>query len=178
MTQTREQLLATIRERMVAYASSHLGKEWAEDLAQDTLLVLETKYADKDRPEDLLPIAFQVLRFKVTEFRRKATRRGEWDTAQVDELPLADTRDDQALVFERKELQARLEEAIAKLDGRCRDLFRLKLEDKSFEEIRREMGAAAINTVYTWDHRCRQRLLELMGGEWVKGHTPGKETAR
>lgn len=178
MTQAREQLLAAIRERMVAYASSHLGKEWAEDMAQEALLVLETKYADKDRPEDLLPIAFQVLRFKLIEFRRKATRRGEWDTAQVDELPLADTSDDQAVIFERRELQARLEAAIGKLDGRCRDLFRLKLEDKSFEEIRREMGAAAINTVYTWDHRCRQRLLELMGGEWVKGSGPGKEKAK
>ncbi|HZO56330.1 MAG TPA: sigma-70 family RNA polymerase sigma factor [Bryobacteraceae bacterium] len=168
MTQTREQLLATIRERMVAYASSHLGRDFAEDMAQETLLVLEQKYGDKDRPEDLLPIAFQVLRFKLTEFRRKATRRGEWDTQPVDELPLADGRADQAVDLERRELQARLEEAIAKLDGRCRDLFRLKLEDKTFEEIRQEMGAAAINTVYTWDHRCRQRLLELMGGQWRK----------
>jgi RNA polymerase sigma-70 factor (ECF subfamily) len=165
VTQTREQLLATIRERMVAYASSHLGRDFAEDLAQETLLVLEQKYGDKDRPEDLLPIAFQVLRFKLTEFRRKATRRGEWDTEPVDELPLADSRADQAVDLERRELQARLEAAIEKLDGRCRDLFRLKLEDRTFEEIRQIMNAAAINTVYTWDHRCRQRLLQILSQE-------------
>jgi RNA polymerase sigma-70 factor (ECF subfamily) len=28
------------------------------------------------------------------------------------------------------------------------------------------MGAGSINTVYTWDFRCRQHLLELMGGSW------------
>ena len=140
-------------------------REEAEDMAQETLLVLEQKYADKDRPEDLLPLAFQVLRFKLSEFRRKATRRGEWDTAPVDDLPLADGRADHALDRERRELQVRLEDAIAKLDGRCRDLFRLKLEERTFEEIRQIMNAAAINTVYTWDHRCRQRLLELLTKE-------------
>jgi RNA polymerase sigma-70 factor (ECF subfamily) len=28
------------------------------------------------------------------------------------------------------------------------------------------MGAQSINTVYTWDYRCRQQLLDLMGGNW------------
>ena len=28
------------------------------------------------------------------------------------------------------------------------------------------MGAQSINTVYTWDFRCRKHLLELMGGDW------------
>jgi RNA polymerase sigma-70 factor (ECF subfamily) len=27
---------------------------------------------------------------------------------------------------------------------------------------------SAINTVYTWDHRCRKNLLELMGGDWER----------
>ena len=48
----------------------------------------------------------------------------------------------------------------------CRDLMRLKLQGRSFPEIQKIMGASAINTVYTWDHRCRKHLLELMGGDW------------
>jgi RNA polymerase sigma-70 factor (ECF subfamily) len=27
----------------------------------------------------------------------------------------------------------------------------------------------SINTVYTWDFRCRKNLLELMGGNWEAG---------
>jgi RNA polymerase sigma-70 factor (ECF subfamily) len=44
----------------------------------------------------------------------------------------------------------------------------LKLQGKTFPEIQKIMGVEAINTVYTWDHRCRRRLLELMGGSWVR----------
>jgi RNA polymerase sigma-70 factor (ECF subfamily) len=52
------------------------------------------------------------------------------------------------------------------LGQRCRELIRLKLQGKSFPEIQKIMGAAALNTVYTWDHRCRKNLMELMGGDW------------
>ena len=57
---------------------------------------------------------------------------------------------------------------MAQLPERCRQLLRLKLEGRTFAEIQRRLGAGAINTVYTWDHRCRQRLLELMGGDWER----------
>jgi ABC-type multidrug transport system ATPase subunit len=44
--------------------------------------------------------------------------------------------------------------------------MRLKLEGRSFAEIQAEMKAGSINTVYTWDFRCRKQLLELLGGKW------------
>ena len=48
-----------------------------------------------------------------------------------------------------------------------REIFRLKLLGRSFSEIQKEMGAASINTVYTWDARCRKHL-EDMGGHWER----------
>ena len=60
----------------------------------------------------------------------------------------------------------RLARAVGQLGERCRELLRLKLEGRGFPEIQKAMGAATLNTVYTWDHRCRKRLLELMGGGW------------
>jgi RNA polymerase sigma-70 factor (ECF subfamily) len=47
--------------------------------------------------------------------------------------------------------------------------MRLKLQGKTFPEIQKIMGAAALNTVYTWDHRCRKNLLDLLGGDWEGG---------
>jgi RNA polymerase sigma-70 factor, ECF subfamily len=41
----------------------------------------------------------------------------------------------------------------------------LKLEGKTFPEIQGILGAASINTIYTWDLRCRKQLQERMGGE-------------
>ena len=60
--------------------------------------------------------------------------------------------------------------AIGHLGPRCKDLFRLKLEGKTFAEIHVLLRAGSINTVYTWDARCRKQLLQLMGGSWESGH--------
>jgi hypothetical protein len=47
-------------------------------------------------------------------------------------------------------------------------MFRMKLQGRSFEEIREALGVRSINTIYTWDFRCRQKLLEKMGGNGQK----------
>jgi RNA polymerase sigma-70 factor (ECF subfamily) len=68
--------------------------------------------------------------------------------------------------MERREMRERLAQALAGLGDRCRELMRLKLEGRTFPEIQKIMGAGAINTIYTWDHRCRKNLLDAMGGDW------------
>jgi RNA polymerase sigma-70 factor (ECF subfamily) len=69
---------------------------------------------------------------------------------------------------EQREMRERLVAAVSQLGERCRKLFALKLDGKSFPEIQVALGAASINTVYTWDFRCRKNLLERMGGSWEK----------
>jgi len=141
----------------------------AEDLAQETLLVLEQKYAHVEAPEELVPLAFQILRLKMKGLHRRLLRRGEYDQAALEDVPLADARANPETEFERREFEERILKAAGKLERRCRELFRLKLEGRSFAEIQSMMGAGSINTVYTWDFRCRKRLLELMGGHWEAG---------
>jgi len=132
-------------------------------------VVIEMKYAHLDKLEDLLPLCFQILRFKMNDFRRKGARRGDFTSVDVTQLGLADSRPDAEQVIEQKELESRLSAALASLDGRCREIFRLKLEGLSFGEIARAIGAASVNTVYTWDFRCRKTLLAKMGGSWAGG---------
>lgn len=151
------------------FAASHLSRDTAEDLAQEVLMLLHEKYAHLDRVEDLLPLSMQIVRYKIMSLRRKSVRRGEYTQVSVTDLPLPDLHPDAATLMERKEMLARLEQAIGKLGGRCRELIRLKLQGKTFPEIQAIMGAGALNTVYTWDHRCRKNLLDLMGGDWEQG---------
>lgn len=66
----------------------------------------------------------------------------------------------------RRRTLERLSQAMTQLSERCRIMFRWKLLGKNFPEIQELMGQKSINTIYTWDRRCRQRLLELMGGTW------------
>ena len=41
-----------------------------------------------------------------------------------------------------------------------RRIIALKLEGRSFIEIQKILGAASVNTVYTWDFRCRKQLRQ------------------
>jgi RNA polymerase sigma-70 factor, ECF subfamily len=147
-----------------------MGRDAAEDLAQEVLVLLHEKYSQVTRLEELVPLSFQILRFKMVSSRRKAARRGEYTQVSVEDVQLPDGGADPVTALERKQTSERLTAAIGKLEGRCRDLFRLKLEGKQFAEIQKLLGASSINTIYTWDARCRKRLLELMGGSWESGH--------
>src|SRR5437763_3417334 len=162
----REEVLARLRERIVAFAASHLTRDAAEDLAQEVLLLLHEKYAHLERVEDLLPLSLQIVRFKIMSQRRKSVRRGEYSQVSISDIQLPDLDANPADFVERKQMLERLSKAMSGLGERCRELLRLKLQGKTFPEIQKIMGVAAINTIYTWDHRCRKSLLEAMGGSW------------
>lgn len=162
----RDQILVCLRERILAFATLRVSKDRAEDLVQDVLLVLHDKYAQVPELTELVPLAFQILRFKMLDAHRKSFRRGEYNHESVDELPLADPGDDPAQQLERKQTVERLVQAMNQLGARCRELFTWKLEGKSFPEIQKLMGQNSVNTIYTWDLRCRKQLLSLMGGSW------------
>lgn len=163
---TRDEILTSLRERILAFATSRVSKDLAEDLTQEVLVLLHEKYARVTELTELVPLAFQVLRFKILDAHRKSLRRGEYNQESVDELPLANPGDDPATLLDQKQRVDRLLAAVAQLGDRCRDLLTLKLEGHSFPEIQTRMGQHSINTIYTWDLRCRKQLLSLMGGTW------------
>ena len=160
----RDSALAALRERIVAYAASRLGRDAAEDLAQEVLLVLHEKYPDVSEPAELLPLSMQILRYKMMAHCRKSERHG--DEVPIDEHPLAGGGDSPEDYARKREIAVRLAAAVKRLGPECRKLMRLKLEGRTFAEIQALLGAKSINTVYTWDFRCRKHLLELMGGDW------------
>lgn len=165
----RDELLARLRERIFRFAASRLQREAAEDLAQEVLLVLHKKYPALDRVEDLLPLSLEIARFKIMGARRKIVRRGENTQISVDELPLASGGEspfDQAAQSERI---ARLESALVDLGERCRELFRLKLQGFTFPEIQKRLRVENLNTLYTWDFRCRKQLMEKLGEDKAGG---------
>ena len=163
---TRDEILDRLRERIVGFAASRIQRDAAQDIAQEVLIVLHEKYGHLERMEDLVPVAFEIVRFKMIALRRKAVRRGEYNQVSVEDIQLPDPGVDPAMEAERRELRQRLMEAVGQLGERCRRIIALKLEGKNFIEIQKILGAASINTVYTWDFRCRKQLLELLGGSW------------
>lgn len=162
----RNEILTHLRARILNFATSRLSRDAAEDLTQEVLVLLHEKYANVTELTELVPLAFQVLRFKMLDAHRKSLRRGEYNQEPIDNHPVADPSDDPARQLDQKQRVDRLLTAVAQLGERCRDLFRLKLEGNRFPEIQKIMGQKSINTIYTWDLRCRKQLLDLMGGRW------------
>ena len=162
----REAVLGRLRERIVAFAASRHEKGSAEDLAQEVLVVIHEKYGHLERMEDLVPLSFQILRFKMAAWRRKAFRHGEHSQVTPEDLPLASMEPSPESEYEKRQRLERLTGALSRLGARCREIFRLKLQGKGFAEIQTILGAESLNTVYTWDHRCRSQLLKELGGRW------------
>src|SRR5271157_6051846 len=127
----RDELLRKLRERIVGFAASRIQRDAAEDLAQEVLILIHEKYSHVEPLEELLPLALRIVRFKMMGLRRKTVRHGEHTAVPVGQL-----------------------------GERCRKLLALKLDGKSFAEIQAVLGAASLNTVYTWDLRCRKQLME------------------
>ena len=179
---TREEILRQLRERILAFATSRGSREGAEDLTQDVLMVLHEKYPHVSELTELVPLSFQILRFKMLDRHRKMLRRGEYNPESIDDQPLVDSGDDPAMQAEKKERVTQLIAALQQLGERCQKLFRLKLEGQTFPEIQQIFGERSINTIYTWDSRCRKQLLALLGGQWEtlllkgKGQIANKET--
>src|SRR5260370_22148962 len=163
---SREEILLKLRERIVGFGASRIQRDAAEDLAQEVLILLHEKYGRLERLEDLLPLSLQIVRFKLMAHRRKAQRRGEYTQVPLDEIQVPDGAADPLAAAERREMRERLVAAVSQMGDRCRKLFSLKLEGKSYAEIQEILGVSSINTIYTWDFRCRKHLLELMGGGW------------
>ncbi len=99
----RDQILINLRERILAFATLRISKAQAEDLAQEVLMVLHEKYARVTDLTELVPLAFQILRFKMLDAHRKSLRRGEYNQESVDDLPLADHGDDPATQLDQKQ---------------------------------------------------------------------------
>lgn len=158
----RDQTLGRLRERILRFAASNLSKDLAEDVAQEVLMVLHEKYAAIDRIEDLVPLSLEIARFKIWGARRKSVRRGENTQVSVDDLPLAGREPDPLEQTERRQRLDNLERALKQLGERCRELFRLKLEGYGFAEIQRLLKVESMNTLYTWDFRCRKQLAEKL----------------
>lgn len=179
---SRDEVLARVRARVLAAARARLSPADAEDLTQEALVLLTTKYAHVAAAEELVALGVRIVALKRTAFWRKAARRqaagdtplGPVDAADGDPLERAptDEPDPEAIARARQRL-AIFVEAAARLDGRCREILRRKLQGASFVEIASELRRP-VNTVYSWDHRCHQRLKRLLGDRWayVSGEEP------
>jgi RNA polymerase sigma-70 factor (ECF subfamily) len=179
---TREAALERVRARVLGAARRSLSPADAEDLTQDVLVVLSERYGHVSAPAELVALGVRILRFKRAALWRKTARRRQAGATPlpadpdrpdpVETTPDTGAPDPEAIARDRERVRL-LAEAAARLDGRCREMLRAKLEGLSFVEIAKQMGRP-VNTVYSWDRRCHERLRKLLGSKL--GFVSGEES--
>ncbi len=171
----RDEVLARVRARVLGAARARLSPADAEDLTQEALVLLTTKYAHVTAAEELVALGVRIVALKRAAFWRKGARRQKLDGTPagpvepggadpLETIPGA-APDPEATAIARQRLSAFIE-AATRLDGRCREILRRKLQGASFVEIASELGRP-VGTVYSWDHRCHRRLKEMLGDRWA-----------
>jgi RNA polymerase sigma factor (sigma-70 family) len=156
-----DRVLERLRARLLSFARRVLREDVAEDLVQETFVLLTTKYAGVREPEECVRLGIEILRKKRAGYFRKVRRRAEDGSVDAADAGLEDQTPDPEELAHRRLIAERLRHGVAKLSGRCRELVRLKLEERTFPEIA-EIMRAKLNTVYSWDHRCTERLRALV----------------
>ncbi len=157
----RAETLQYLRERILAFAASRIGRQDAEDLAQEVFVVLLEKYTHIETLEDLVPLSIEIANLKMKGHIRKRIRRKEDQQVPIEEHDLPATTPNPHRLAAHREMLGQIKSALDQLPARCRELVRLKLEGWSFVEIAKRLDAN-VNTVYTWDRRCHERLRAVI----------------
>ena len=160
MKKTIEGLYAQIALNIRRYVS-RFNREYAEDIAQETVMVLLTNYKHLDQPSDLVPLSVRIAKLKMREAYKKRQRAGN-------QLPEAwDDADDRAVSAEQKLLQKsrldQLHRAIGRLGSPCLEMLRMMLEGADSVVLQQTFHLTA-NAFYVRMSRCRGRLATAMGG--------------
>ncbi len=154
----KELLFSKLSERIRGFATSRVGSGRAEDVAQETMLVIAEKYGDVTDTSECLRLAFKIARLKISNLWRLDRRRktSGVDSEELERFPSEDDAPDREMM--RSQMIDQLTKAMSGLTVRCREIFRMKLDGLRFAEIAKRLKVKSLNTVYVWDHRCRQRL--------------------
>jgi RNA polymerase sigma-70 factor (ECF subfamily) len=157
-----EKTLVFLRERIVGFAQSRIGRDTAEDLAQETLMLLTSKYADLEKVTDLLPVAIRVMQFKAMDKVGSKTWTAERTKSDPVDLPLPSPEPSPYDQIEAKETAERLAATFKFLGPECRKLMRLRYVGKSTHEIQAIMGIENTSTTNVRIKRCYDRWRKLM----------------
>ncbi len=161
---SKEEILRLARERIFRYAASRVRGDVADDIAQAAMIILIKKYSDKESVDEILKISMGITKLLLQSYYRT----GKIDTVDVESANIEDYSPNPEQEARFRQLQSRIMQAVEELGGRCRQLFLLKLDGYSFTEIKVKMGANSIDTVYTWDLRCKKDLNKLLAREGAR----------
>jgi DNA-directed RNA polymerase specialized sigma24 family protein len=158
--EVREALFAKLHERILGLATYFGCGDLSKDVAQETMLVLASRYAPVQSSEDLVKLANAIC----YNISRAVLRRQYSQLAgPFDENRHSWAGPDPAVLAIDGELRARLGGCMSQCSRRCKALFRLDLDEAETERICRELKLSR-SAVFTLRSRCLTELREIWWG--------------
>ncbi len=165
------------KQRICKFIARKIGDwHYAEELTQNTFLKVKQHLQTLREPENVLNWMFSIARQEIAIWHRKNRKQPQivsladvsgtdTGTAAINAYQLAET---QALYEER---QANLFAAIAQLPELDQKIFRLQLENKSYEEIA-EICGVTVSIVANHLSRAKQKLRPWAAA-WEEANAEG-----
>lgn len=173
------ELNALYKQRICEFIASKIG-DWhhAEELTQDTFLKVKQHLQTLREPEKVLNWMFRIANQLVAGWHRKNQRRVQPES--FTEVSVIDMEIAAAKAYQLAETDALDEErdinlfaAIAQLPELEQKIFRLRLENKSYEEIA-EICEVTVSSVRNRLSRAKQKL-RVWAAAWEEANAEGRD---
>jgi RNA polymerase sigma factor (sigma-70 family) len=166
----REKLFDTLRRRIFqSLLHRNIRRDEADEITQKAMVVVLSKYDDGRPLSEFLTVTFGIVRMLLKE----RTHGPPLDQEPADGWKLRDGRPDPEAESMDTERRRFLERMITRLEGRCREVMKMRLMDLSRSEIASRLSISP-NHAGVLEDRCLQRLRKLMYGPTRK---PGEAHA-
>jgi len=133
----------------------------ADDLLQETSLVMWDKFDPHNPPTDFTAWGCRIAYFKVLDFHKRSSRnRVRFSQATLERV--ADTASAQADVLQLDDRRAALAGCVEKLSPRDRELLVRRFADGATTQSTSEQTGRSVEAVYKALARVRQALFECV----------------
>lgn len=170
----REVLFTNLHDRAVGIAMALGCRDLSKDVAQETMLVLATRYAGVQSPEDLVrlvnAICSNISRAVIRQRRNRAV-------LPIDEDRHESMRPSPAFLAIYGEAHAKLTSCVNCCSSRCQALIRLDLDEASTDAICRELKLSR-SAVFTLRNRCVAEIRSVWRQHERRSKPPIQQCAR
>lgn len=171
-----EALFSNLRVRFLAIAKRRVREDDWEDVVQEALRIVKTRYGEKHPRVGILPWSLTVLRNVIGNYYQSRSRNAAREELSEDALASA-ARDADESEIDAGRLANRIGEAVGELlerNKRCGMIFKRILESLqegagareipglALERVREDHPQMSSATFYVTLHRCRARLRKIL----------------
>jgi len=159
--EARERIFFLLHTRFLALAKLRVRGQDAEDIVQETLMVVERHLSEIGTVEALLAFTNQVMRNKIGNFYRREERRKSYHVTREGAVNPVYRMDEELNAADLERILRKAIDQVGERSPRCRAILLGLLEGLSVDEVCQQVGIKRTR-IDDWIHRCRKELRRIL----------------